>query len=112
MNSAELYPPGSERRASRRVSLVTQIRTLVGGKMLVGYSKNISTGGIFVESELQAEKGTELLLRFKLRPEDHIQEARAVVTYAVPGEGMGLQFVNLPDSLRQEIQAFVNEQES
>ena len=110
MNSAEQQ--GSERRASRRVSLVTQIRTIVGGEMLVGYSKNISTGGIFVESEAQAEKGTELVLRFKLRSEGEIQEARAVVAYSVPGEGLGLRFVNLPDSLRQEIQAFVNEQES
>lgn len=107
-----LYPPGIERRASRRVSLVTQIRTTVGGKMLVGYSKNISTGGIFVETEDPAEKGTELGLRFKLKPEGEIVEVRAVVAYAVGGEGMGLRFVNLPEKTRKQIEAFVNEQEA
>lgn len=107
-----LYPPGPERRVSRRVSLVTQIRTMVGERMLVGYSKNISTGGIFIESETPAEKGTELALRFKLRPEEEIMEARAVVAYWVPGEGLGLRFVDLPAPLRQRLEDFVNEQEA
>lgn len=104
--------PGLERRASKRVSLVTQIRTVVGGRTLVGYSKNISTGGIFIETETPAEKGTELVLRFKLKPEGEILEVRAVVAYRVVDEGMGLRFVNLPEALHQAIAAFVQEQET
>lgn len=107
-----LYPPGPERRASKRVSFVTQIRTAVGGKMLVGYSKNISTGGIFIETEDPAEKGAELSLRFKLAPESGILETRAVVAYAVPGEGMGLRFLDVSPVVREQIEAFVNEQEA
>ena len=42
-----LFPPGSERRTTRRVSLVTQMRTIVGGRPLVGYTRDISEGGIF-----------------------------------------------------------------
>ena len=106
-----LYPPGPERRTSKRVSLVTQIRSTVGGETLVGYSKNVSTGGIFIESESLIEKGTELNLRFKLRPEEPILEARVVVAYAVLGEGVGLRFVDMPARLREAIEAFVNEQE-
>ena len=106
------HPPGLERRASKRVSLVTQIRTVVGGRTLVGYSKNISTGGILIETETPAGKGTELVLRFKLKPEGEILEARAVVAYRMGDEGMGLRFVDLPGTLRQAIAAFVQEQEA
>lgn len=105
--------PEQERRASKRVSLVTQIRTVVEGQLqtLVGYSKNISSGGIFIETETPAEKGTELVLRFKLQPQGEILEARAVVTYRLGDAGMGLRFVDLPGSVRQAIEAFVQEQE-
>jgi len=106
------YPPGPERRASKRVTLATQIRTGITGQLLVGYSRNISTGGIFIETETPAEKGTQLLLRFKLRPEGEILEAGAVVSYCLEDEGMGLCFVNLPESVRQAIAAFVQEQEA
>lgn len=107
-----LYPPGAERRTSKRVSLVTQIRTVVGGKTIVGYSKNISRGGIFIETETPPEKGAELVLRFKLSPKEEILEARAVVAYRMSGEGMGLRFIDLPAPLQQRIEAFVNEQEA
>ncbi|MFQ5817576.1 MAG: PilZ domain-containing protein [Terriglobia bacterium] len=106
-----LYPPGAERRASKRILLVTQIRTVVGGRTIVGYSKNISTGGMFIETEMPAEKGSELVMRFKLNPEGEILETRAVVAYCLPGEGMGLRFVDLAAQTHQRIEAFVNEQE-
>ncbi|MBI4462245.1 MAG: PilZ domain-containing protein [Acidobacteria bacterium] len=106
------HTQGADRRAWKRVSLVTQIRTVVGGRTLVGYSKNISAGGIFIESETLAEKGTELVLRFKLKPEGEILEARAVVAYCVADVGMGLRFVELPANLRQQIEVFVSETEA
>jgi uncharacterized protein (TIGR02266 family) len=110
--SSSTLPAGAERRAARRVSLVTQIRTLAGGETLVGYSRNISTGGIFIQAEKVVEKGSELQLRFKLQPEGEILEARAVVTYAMAGQGMGMKFVDLPEPVRARIEEFVNQQET
>ncbi|MFQ5777933.1 MAG: PilZ domain-containing protein [Terriglobia bacterium] len=104
---ALLYPPGADRRATKRVSLATQIRTSVDGETLVGYTRDISTGGVFVETENPSAKGTEVKLRFKLTPDSPIQEVRAVVAYSINGEGMGLRFVDLKAELREAIAAFV-----
>jgi uncharacterized protein (TIGR02266 family) len=105
-----LYPPGQDRRLHRRVSLVTQIRTVVDGKTLVGYSRDISSGGVFVETENPAAKGSEVTLRFKLRETSAILEVRALVVYALAGEGMGLKFLDPPPEVRRVLEQFVNEQ--
>lgn len=105
-----LYPVGADRRAAKRVSLVTQIRTTVEGKTLVGYSKDISAGGVFIEAEDPPPKGTEVTLRFRLAPDSPILEARAVVAYSLAREGMGLRFIEPPAELRQAIEAFVAQQ--
>lgn len=106
---AETSVPGIERRTARRVSLVTQIRTLVGGQTLVGYSKDISTGGVFIETEDPPEKGAEVTLRFRLTPESPILEARATVAYSISGEGMGLRFLDPPAELIRAIESFVGQ---
>lgn len=104
-----LFPTGAERRTTRRVSLVTQMRTVVGGQALVGYTRDISLGGVFVDTETPPERGTEVTLRFKLTPEGPIQEARATVVYSLEGEGMGLRFWDLPGEVRQAIQEFIEQ---
>lgn len=104
-----LYPPGADRRTAKRVSLVTQMRTIVNGETLVGYTRDISTGGVFVETEQPPSKGTEVTLRFKLAPDSPILEVRAVVAYSMPGEGMGLRFLDTPSDLRRQIAAFVEQ---
>lgn len=104
-----LFPPGSERRTTRRVSLVTQLRTIVGGRQLVGYTRDISEGGIFVETEAPPERGTEVTLRFKLTEDGPIHEARATVVYSIGGEGMGLRFWQLPASVREAIELFIGQ---
>lgn len=104
------YPTGADRRTAKRVSLVTQIRTTIGGETLVGYSRDISTGGLFIETEDPPVKGSEVTLRFRLAPEAPIQEVRAAVAYSMAGEGMGLRFLDVPEDLRRAIEAFVAQQ--
>lgn len=103
-------PTGADRRTAKRVSLVTQIRSTAGGETLVGYSKDISTGGVFVETEDPPEKGTEVTLRFRLSEDSPIQEVRAAVAYRMSGEGMGLRFLDPPAELLQAIEAFAAQQ--
>ncbi|MFQ5664370.1 MAG: PilZ domain-containing protein [Terriglobia bacterium] len=100
---------GAERRTAKRVSLATEIRTVLEGQTLVGYTRDISTGGVFIETENPPDKGAEVRLRFKLTPESPIQEARAAVIYRIPREGMGLRFVDLPAELQRAIEEFVTQ---
>jgi len=106
-----LYPKGDDRRTARRASLVTQLRTIVGEETLVGYTRDVSTGGVFVEIESPLEKGSEVMLRFKLGPDSPILGARATVAYSLPSEGMGLRFVDLTPEVHQAIEEFVQQQE-
>lgn len=106
---ALLFPPGAERRTSRRVSLATQMRTIVGGRQLVGYTRDVSLGGAFVETENPPERGTEVTLRFKLTEDGPIHEARATVVYSMGGEGMGLRFWELSASVREAIELFIGQ---
>lgn len=106
-----LYPPDRDRRAARRVLLASQIRTRVGGQQIVGYSRDVSVGGVYVETETPPVAGSEVTLRFKLKPEAEILECRAVVAYSVPEEGMGLRFLELPGSVRQAVEEFVGRRE-
>ncbi|MFB3125968.1 MAG: PilZ domain-containing protein, partial [Candidatus Acidiferrales bacterium] len=106
-----LYPSDRDRRAARRVLLASQIRTRVGGQQIVGYSRDVSVGGVYVETETPPAAGSEVTLRFKLKPEAEILECRAVVAYSVPEEGMGLRFLELPGSVRQAVEEFVGRRE-
>jgi hypothetical protein len=106
-----LYPPGADRRTARRASLATQIRTILDEETLVGYTRDISTGGVFVEAENPPAKGTEVNLRFKLGADSPILGARAVVAYVLPNEGMGLRFVDLAPEIGQAIEEFVQQRE-
>jgi len=64
-----------------------------------------------VETETPPAAGSEVTLRFKLKPEAEILECRAVVAYSVPEEGMGLRFLELPGSVRQAVEEFVGRRE-
>jgi len=103
-------PTGADRRTAKRVSLVTQIRTGAGGETLVGYSKDVSTGGLFVETEDPPAKGTEVTIRFRLSEDSPIQEVQAAVAYRMTGEGMGLRFLNPTPELLKAIEAFAAQQ--
>jgi hypothetical protein len=76
------------------------MRTIVDEETLVGYTRDVSTGGIFVETEQPPPKGTEVNLRFKL--------GAATVAYILPDEGMGLRFVDLAPEVHQAIEEFVS----
>lgn len=99
-----------ERRASARVSLATQIRKIEITETSVGYSKDVSLGGIFVETENPLQPDQQALLRFKLKPDGPILETRATVVYCVEGRGMAMRFAELSPEARVQIRAFIREQ--
>lgn len=99
-----------ERRAAKRVSLVTQIKRIDGTETSVGYSKNISVGGLFVEAENPLAPGQQAMLRFKLKEDGPIFQVRAAVVYRIAGSGMAMKFVDLPPEVCKHLQAFIEEQ--
>jgi uncharacterized protein (TIGR02266 family) len=68
---------------------------------------NISTGGIFINTEEPLRAGTRMVVRFEL-PNKHRVIAVSRVCYAKRGRGLGVEFLNLDDDDREEIQAVIS----
>lgn len=95
-----------ERRRFPRVPLATQVQHAEGS--FVGFSRDISTGGMFVESTEPLEPGSQLSLRFHLEIDTPILMAEAEVLYQVPRVGIGLHFRELSQEDYQRIRDFVS----
>ncbi len=94
-----------EQRRFPRVPMATQVTHTEGS--FIGFSRDISTGGMFVESNMPLEPGTRLNLRFHLEGQDSIVKAEAEALYVVPRVGIGLSFTEILPEDYNRIQAFV-----
>src|SRR4029078_1935382 len=67
---------------------------------------NISTGGLFISTEEPIRAGTRMVIRFEL-PNKHRVIAVSRVCYTKKGLGLGVEFLNLDDEDREEIETFI-----
>lgn len=111
-------PPGSERRSSQRIHLVLDVAIGLASdsNFYMGLTEDISEGGLFVATYEFRPIGSKVQVKFLLpgsRTEhtipgtvrwmrDHEDEE----TGAMPG--MGVQFDNVPEAARRDIENFVN----
>jgi c-di-GMP-binding flagellar brake protein YcgR len=95
----------SEQRKFPRVPLATQVLHDQGS--MIGFSRDISNGGMFIETNQILDPGTRLNLRFHLDPQDPIVRAEADVLYGIPKIGIGLQFTEVLPEDYERIRAFV-----
>jgi type IV pilus assembly protein PilZ len=108
-----------ERRAEPRVPLHIQIQYKTADQFFQDYMKNLSSGGIFIETSKPLKVGTKLKVQFclpKMKKEilaDGVVVRKVDLGRANPGAGgMGIQFsdLNLEDktSLDEYIQEMVS----
>ncbi|MFB3920186.1 MAG: PilZ domain-containing protein [Terriglobia bacterium] len=95
----------ANRRKFPRVSLATQIYTQ--DEMSLAFSRDVSMGGMFIETQTPSPLGTEIDLRFHLNDGEPIVVATAVVKYHVAKLGMGIQFSELSLDDRKRIEAYI-----
>jgi c-di-GMP-binding flagellar brake protein YcgR len=67
---------------------------------------NISLGGMFITTEEPIRAGTRMVVRFEL-PNRHRVIAVSRVCYTRKGLGLGVEFLNLDDEDREEIEAYI-----
>ena len=88
------------RRKHPRASFATQIECKEC--MTLAFARDISVGGMFVETDQPLPVGSRLNLRFNLEEQDPITVAAAEVTYQVGKMGVGVQFVDVaPEDLKR-----------
>lgn len=108
---------GLEKRIYPRRTLRTQVifEDESGEGFIYFYSTDVSIGGVFLESDVPLKIGTRVFLSFALREgESPIRVIGRVVRVereagdALNVVGMGLQYVDLPASIRATIESYVS----
>ena len=96
-----------ERRSDDRARLIVDI--FFDGKDVTGVAstKDISLGGLYMNTQAEIPEGTLLLVRIPFR-NDVQAVCNAVVVYSNPGRGVGLRFQGLSDDVRAMLEREVS----
>ena len=97
----------AERRKFRRAIIVTEVELVSGGEKLLAPTRDISIGGLFLQTTKAPPANTPVRLRFHLEPENPPIEAAGHIAYIVPGRGAGVEFTELSAESRSRIEWFV-----
>jgi uncharacterized protein (TIGR02266 family) len=96
-----------ERRGNQRIPSRFEINYVNEGDYLISYSKDLSVDGMFVSTDSPPAVGEETQLTFSIGDIDQVTvDARVVWVNTSNQEdkaGMGVEFINPPDSLRVAI---------
>lgn len=94
------------RRQFPRVRLATQVQS--ENTMLLTYSRDVSVGGMFIETGKPLPTDSVLTVRFNLQEGEPVVVAKGFVTYQVKGFGMGMRFIEISPEDRDRVAAFVS----
>ncbi len=100
-----IHHKSSNRRKFPRAALATQIYTK--DDMSLAFSRDVSRGGMFIETRHPSPLGTEVDLRFHLNDGQPIVVAEAVVKYHVAKLGMGIEFTEMTRADRKRVEAYI-----
>jgi hypothetical protein len=85
---------GIERRLSKRDRQALDVRCESFGIDEIFVSRDVSTGGLFLNTPDPLVPGSQVELCFRVTPEGPQIECSGRVVYALAGVGMGIQFLD------------------
>jgi len=100
----------TEKREHPRRPFVAQVEHEAG--TFLGFSRDISVGGMFIETKEPLPEGAEITLRFPLDDGGPVIVLTGQVRYIVEKVGMGVQFLDLSPADRSRIDVYVTRGES
>lgn len=102
---------GSERRENTRVSLELWMEEQVGDDVYFRRTGNLSAGGVYFDSAIPHQLGTEMTLKFTLPGCREMVVARAkVVSHsekASDGLGMGVKFISFEGNGKDKLKGYM-----
>ena len=95
----DAFKSQEERRAHDRSRLIVDV--FFDGEDVTGVAstKDISPGGLYLNTQAVIPQGAMLLVRIPFRPDTEVV-CRAEVIYSEPGRGVGLRFRDVTDEGR------------
>jgi hypothetical protein len=105
----EGFQSHDERRAHDRSRLILDI--FFDGQDVTGVAstKDISPGGLFMNTRANIPEGAFLMVRIPFSNEAQIV-CKAEVIYSNPGQGVGLKFHEVPDDVREILEREVSKE--
>ncbi len=101
-----------DRRNNVRVETKFEINYVHDSDYLVSFSRNISADGMFIHTNKPPEEGTVIQLTFSIGDIDKVTVDAKVAWVNKAGStddpGMGVQFIDPPESLKDAILHIVN----
>lgn len=85
---------GIEQRLSKRDRKALEVRCESFGLEEIFVSRDVSTGGLFLNTPDPLVPGSQVDLSFRVSPEGPEIECSGRVVYALAGIGMGIQFID------------------
>lgn len=95
------------RRSVPRVPLLTQVEERRENFSTLGWTKDISAGGLSISTQQTLALGTTVVVRFGLPGRTRAIEAAGRVAWVVPGKSMGIGFLGLLEEDRQCVADYV-----
>ncbi len=100
-----IHQKTGDRRQQKRAPLATQVQC--DECMTLAFSRDISPGGMFIETTETLPPGSLITVRFNLNNKDKVVTARAQVAYAVEKMGWGILFQDIEPDDRDAIREYV-----
>jgi c-di-GMP-binding flagellar brake protein YcgR len=100
-----IHQKTGNRRLQRRAPLATQVEC--DRCMSLAFSRDVSPGGMFIETTNPLPVGSPLTVRFNLDQKDTVVTATAQVAYHVEKMGMGIIFSEIGPQDLEAIQEYV-----
>ena len=104
----ERFASQEERRSHDRSRLIVDV--FFDGKDVTGVAstKDISPGGLYMNTQADIPEGALLLVRIPFRKDVEVV-TNAIVVYSNPGRGVGLRFQGLSDETRAVLEREVSD---
>ena len=110
-------PLNGEKRHDTRRTFDIQVGVSTDHRLFVGLMANISTGGLFVATDQQLQRGDHVEVKFQIPGSDHVFHKDAEVCWIRPYDdhnpdnsgraGAGVRLVDLSDDERRMLNAFI-----
>jgi uncharacterized protein (TIGR02266 family) len=100
-----IHHKSGDRRQQQRVPLATQIQC--EKCMSLAFSRDVSMGGMFIETQEPLPIGSDVTVRFNLDNKDRVVRATAQVAYHVDKMGMGVMFTEIEPHDLETIRQYV-----
>jgi PilZ domain len=103
----ERFESQDERRSYDRSRLIVDV--FFDGKDVTGVAstKDISPGGLYMNTQAEIPEGALLLVRIPFRQDVQVV-CNAMVVYSNPGHGVGLKFQGLSDEVKAVLEQEVS----